>query len=48
MSFLMTSVKAIYKLEKILDNPKYEGFGVGEQPSLRGKRNRCAESRPPS
>ena len=36
----MTSVNALYKLEQILDNPKYEGFGMGEQPSLRGKRNR--------
>ena len=36
----MTSIKALYKLEPILDNPKYEGFGMGEQPSLRGKRTR--------
>ncbi len=36
----MTPVKAIYKLEPVLDNPKYEGFGMGEQPSLRGKRDR--------
>ena len=36
----MTAVKALYKLEPILDNPKYEGFAMGEEPSLRGKRNR--------
>jgi hypothetical protein len=36
----MTQAKAIYKLEKILDNPKYEGFGMGEQPSLCGKGER--------
>jgi hypothetical protein len=36
----MGSVSAIYELEKILDNPKYEGFAMGEEPSLRGKRNR--------
>jgi hypothetical protein len=36
----MTSVGAIYKLEAISDNPKYEGFGIGEQPSLIGKGNR--------
>jgi Immunity protein family (Imm11) len=37
------SVMAIYKLEKILDNPKYEGFALGEVPSLRGKGNRYAD-----
>jgi hypothetical protein len=36
----MNAAKAIYKLEPILDNPKYEGFGMGDRPSLRGKRNR--------
>ena len=42
----MTLVKAIYKLEQILDNPKYEGFGMGEQPSLRGKRDRYEDLYP--
>lgn len=41
----MASVKAIYKLEPILDNPKYEGFGMGQQPSLRGKRGRYEDLR---
>jgi hypothetical protein len=36
----MTNVRALYILEPILDNPKYEGFGIGEQPSLRGKGDR--------
>jgi hypothetical protein len=29
-----------------LDNPKYEGFGMGEQASLRGKRNRYEDLDP--
>jgi hypothetical protein len=39
-------MNAIYKVEPILDNPKYEGFGMGEQPSLRGKRNRYEDLDP--
>jgi hypothetical protein len=42
----MTAVKAIYKLEPILDNPKYEGFGMGEQPSITGRRNRYEDLDP--
>ena len=36
----MTTVNALYRLERILDNPKYEGFGMDELPSLMGRRNR--------
>jgi hypothetical protein len=36
----MTTTNAIYRLDSISDNPKYEGFGMGEQPSLLGKRDR--------
>lgn len=36
----MTTVNALYRLERILDNPKYEGFGMNELPSLMGQRNR--------
>ena len=36
----MAHVKAIYGLEPILDNPKFEGFGMGKQPSLMGLRDR--------
>ncbi|SFH80401.1 imm11 family protein [Planctomicrobium piriforme] len=41
----MTQVKAIYKLESISDNPKFEGFGMGEQPSLMGRRDRYDDLR---
>jgi hypothetical protein len=34
------TVNSLYKLEPILDNPKYEGFGMGKQPSLKGKGDR--------
>ncbi len=30
--------KAVYKLEEITDNPKYEGFAFEREESLRGKR----------
>src|SRR4051794_6989515 len=36
----MSAVRALYILEPILDNPKYEGFGMGQQSSLRGKGDR--------
>jgi len=42
----MTSIRAIYKIKPILDNPKYEGFGMGEEPSLRGKRDRFEDLAP--
>ena len=42
----MSVVSSIYKLEPILDNPKYEGFGMGAQPSLLGRRNRYEDLDP--
>lgn len=39
----MSITKAIYKLGAILDNPKYEGFAIDEEPSLLGHSFRCQD-----
>ncbi len=36
----MADINGIYKLEPIMDNPKYEGFGMGDLPSLTGQQCR--------
>jgi hypothetical protein len=41
----MNAVSALYRLDTILDNPKYEGFGIDYQPSLLGKLNRYEDLR---